>query len=127
MRHLLGLGGGGHIPAGDGKLAALTETRLHLAGKFKLPWDEGSAEVEIELLGNGKARLRLPHLASHWMNALVWKDNDDLRYKVLDGPMKDAGIKQIYDNAGYFSGAYVEFHINHRSTYYEVKYWFHKG
>jgi hypothetical protein len=53
-----GLGGGGHIPAGDGKLAALTETRLHLAGKFKLPWDEGSAEVEIELLGNGKARLR---------------------------------------------------------------------
>ena len=122
-----GIGGGGHVPAGDGKLVALTETRLHLDGKFKFLWYEGSAEVAIELLGNGKARLRLPHLAPGWMNALVWKEEDDLRYKVLDGPMKDAGIKQIYDNAGWISGAYVEFHINYQGKYYEAKYWFHKG
>ena len=125
----LGIGGGVHFPVGGGKLAGVAPSRLHLMGDFKYLGYERSAELEIELTGPGRARLRLPGVSPQWMNAAAWKESGNLFYKVNGpGPIQNARIKQIFGNAGLISGAYVEFHITLQDGgYYEVKYWFHKS
>jgi hypothetical protein len=122
-----GVCGGVHTPVGGGELAEINHQRLHLKGKFKFLNHEGNAEVVSELATPGSARLRIPALFPEWMNAKTWAQGKALHYHVLDGPMQGAQIKQIFANATWISGAYVEFHITFNSKHYEVKYWFNKG
>jgi len=122
-----GIGGGVHLPVGDGKLAGVTAQRLHLEGRYKLLNREGSAELVIELENAGRARLRVPGLSPEPMTATVWAQGEELHYRVLDGPARGAHIKQIFAHATWISGAYVEFHIVFESKRYEVKYWFNKS
>lgn len=123
-----GLGGGVHVPVGSGKLVEITATRLSLQGEFNYLTFKGSAAAVIELTGPGSARLQIPAASPGWMNAKAWKEGNNLYYQILDGPMANARIKQIFANAGWFEGAYVEFHITLQDGKYgEVKYWFHKS
>lgn len=121
-----GIGGGVHVPVGDGKLVEIASRRLRLDGKFEYLGFRGSAALEIELTGPGQARLQSPLIGV--LNARVWREGCSLYYQTLDGPMPGTRIKQIFANAGAFSGAYVEFHVTlNDGKYGEVKYWFNKS
>lgn len=123
-----GLGGGVHVSVGSGELVKITEAGLALKGDYSYLGFKGLANLEIELTGPGSARLRVPAISPASMSAKTWKEGNNLYYHVLDGPLANARIKQIFANAGWFEGAYVEFHVALQDGKYgEVKYWFHKS